>query len=89
MKKEEEKSSFIRVGDTVINTRYINNIKISQDNYRINMIGNPIGSFLGSFLGLGGYINTEHNCILISKKDYKYGYDKITKWLSDNNLDKD
>lgn len=52
-------------------------------------MGNPIGSFLGSFLGMIGHINTEHNSILISKKDYKYGYDKITKWLSDNNLDKD
>jgi hypothetical protein len=87
MKEIQGKCSFIRIGDTVINTCYINNIKISQDNYRINMMGNTIGSFMGSLFFNSGHLHTENGCILVSKDTYKEGYDKITKWLSDNNLD--
>ena len=89
MKDEQGRCSFIRIGDTVINTCYINNIKISPDSYRINMMGNTIGSFIGSLFFSSGNLNTENGSILVSKDLYKEGYDKITKWLSDNNLDKD
>jgi hypothetical protein len=79
----KQKSPFLRIGDTVINTHHIHTIKISTDNYRINMMGNPIGQIIfGS-----GNLGTENNCILVSKQIYSEGYDKVTKWLSDNNLD--
>jgi len=42
MKENVWTSSFLRIGDTVINTNHINTIKISNDSYRINMIGNTM-----------------------------------------------
>ena len=73
---KEGNSSFIRIGDTVINTNFINTIRISQDNYRINMMGNSVGGFLtGNFLFGSGKIETENSCILVSKQSYKEGYD--------------
>jgi len=79
--------SFIRIGDTVINTNHITTIKISADSYYINMIGgNPKGSFFGNYLFNGGHLYTENSAILVSKNHYKEGYDKVSKWLLDNNL---
>jgi hypothetical protein len=78
--------SFLRIGDTVINTNHITTIKISSDNYRINMIGNHKGIFTGSFLFSLGKLYSENTDILVSKNHYKEGYDRVTKWLEDNNL---
>jgi len=78
--------SFIRIGDTVINTNHITTIKISSDNYRINMIGNPKGFFIGNWIFNYGNLHTENTDILVSKSHYKEGYDRVTKWLEENNL---
>jgi hypothetical protein len=80
--------SFLRIGDTIINTNHITTIKISSDNYRINMLGNQHGSYVGSLFISFGNLNTENSCILVSKDYYKEGYDRVTKWLLDNKLDK-
>ena len=38
--------SFLRIGDTVINTNHITTITFSLDNYHINMLGvSPKGVF--------------------------------------------
>jgi len=50
------------------------------------MIGNPKGFFLGNLLSISGNLHTENTCILVSKTHYKEGYDRVSKWLSDNNL---
>lgn len=79
--------SFLRVGDIVINTNHITTIKISSDNYHINMIGgNPKGFFTGNWLFSSGNLYTENSSILVSKVHYKEGYDRLSKWLLDNNL---
>lgn len=78
--------SFLRIGDTVINTNHITTIKISSDSYHINMIGNLKGSFFGNFVFNGGNLYSENSAILVSKSHYKEGYDKVSKWLLDNNL---
>jgi hypothetical protein len=80
--------SFLRIGDTIINTNHITTIKISSDNYRINMLGNPTGFLSGNWLFGSGYLNTENSCILVSRDHYKEGFDIVTKWLLDNKLDK-
>lgn len=76
--------SFLRIGDTVINTNHITTIKISSDSYNINMSGSHRGFFSGNFLFSSGYLYTEN--IIVSKSRYKEGYDKVSKWLLDNNL---
>ena len=80
--------SFLRIGDTVINTNHITTIKISPDNYNINILGgNHRGFFTGNWLFSSGNLHTENSNILVSKVQYKEGYDKVSKWLLDNNLD--
>jgi len=88
MKENTGSSSFLRIGDTVINTNYITTIKISSDNYHINMMGNTVGSFFGNFLFSAGSLNKDNGGILVEKGKYREGYDRVTRWLSDNNVDK-
>lgn len=78
--------SFIKIGNTVINTNHITIIKISSDNYHINMLGGNKGFFLGNWLFSYGNLHTENSDIIVSKTDYKEGYDRVTKWLKENNL---
>jgi hypothetical protein len=78
--------SFLRIGDTIINTNHITMIKISTDNYHINMLGNNKGFFTGNWLFSTGNLYTENNSILVSKSHYKEGYDAVTKWILDNKL---
>ena len=81
--------SFLRIGDTIINTNHITTIKISAENYHISMLGgNQKGFFTGNWLFSSGNLHTENNAILVSKDHYKEGYDRVSKWLLDNNLDK-
>ena len=78
--------SFLRIGDTIINTNHITTIKISTDNYHINMLGNHKGFLTGNWLFSRGDLYAENNSILISKNHYKEGYDTVTKWILENKL---
>jgi hypothetical protein len=48
--------------------------------------GSPKGFFSGNWLLSNGTLHTENTSILVSKSHYKEGYDRVTKWLLDNNL---
>jgi hypothetical protein len=77
-------SSFIRIGDTIINTNYIHHIKISTDSYMIHMAG--CEDKKGLIMFGSGHLRTENFNVLVSKSQYKEGYDRVSKWILDNNL---
>ena len=71
-------SSFIKLNNIVLNTRYITNIKIYQDLYRVRIISNHSGHI---FLGFG-FFDPEESFLDISKEINEEDYVKITEWIS-------
>lgn len=76
--------SFIRIGDTIINTNYIHHIKISTDSYMIHMAGREDKK--GLFMFGNGHLRTENFNFFVSKTHCKEGYDSVSKWILDKNL---
>jgi len=72
-------SSFLKLGNTVLNTRYIHHIEISPDQYNIYMKGITKGVIMfGS-----GSLSEDYDSFIVSKNEKdKQDYDKVSKWLS-------
>ena len=73
-------SKFIKLTNTIINTKYIRKIVLHNNphEYRISMTNNKIDGF---FLMGSGLINNHENEIIISKNKIPEDYNKITEWI--------
>ncbi len=73
-------SSFLKLRDCLLNTRYIHHIKISPDKYDVHMKGNLSGVFLCA----SGSLYEDYRSFVVEKENHREDYDKITKWISNS-----
>lgn len=78
-------SSFLKLTSSIINTKYITKITISESEYFINMFRDDMSGFL--FGGSGFVSSTSHSITVCQKKNLN-DYNIVKKWIDklDNHL---
>jgi hypothetical protein len=73
-------SSFLKLDNFVVNTRYIKHISIYENLYRINLISNHSGFV---FFGSGSFQPHKEVLDIYKEKDEE-SYNKISQWINND-----
>lgn len=74
-------STFIKLSRYVINTRYITNIEIDNNIYKISMFSNDHS---GGLIYGSGYFSTNPSILKVSKEEHEEEHNKISEWLKND-----
>lgn len=78
-------SNFIRLSNTLINTRYITKIKMKSNAYEIKLLSNHTGNIFGSGFFFWGDIYPSSDIITITADEHAIDYKIISDWLNNIN----
>ncbi len=69
---------FLKIGNIVLNTKYIRHIEINEKEYIFHLAKTHIhgGLFLGS-----GAITTDHGTLVVHEHNVPEDYKKISEWI--------
>lgn len=74
-------SSFIKLSGIIINSKYINFIKVMPSKYLIEFQNN---GFNGKFIQGTGSFTSINNIIIICEKEHTFDYNVMKNWIKTN-----
>lgn len=74
-------SNFLKLSNRIINTKYIEQIIIKNDNYKIYLISKDVGGF---FLFSSGGVSTKDYYIEVCKNENLSDYTIVNNWINKN-----